>query len=204
MAYGRREPETPRVRLWKVGGSAMQPSGAAGRSRVVTAVSSTLDLALEVDFESFVATHQVGLRRYALALTGNGHDADDLLQTTLVKLYLAWDRIDDKSHLGAYARVTMARSYVSIWRRWASHESPIASLPDFPGVATDATADRDLIWRGLDRLGRRQRAVVVLRYFEDLDLATIADTLGISVGTVKSQLSRALDNLRDSLGSQES
>jgi RNA polymerase sigma factor (sigma-70 family) len=98
----------------------------------------------------------------------------------------------------------MARSYVSIWRRWASHESPTASLPDHPGVATDATAERDLIWRGLDRLGRRQRAVVVLRYFEDLDLATIADTLGISVGTVKSQLSRALDNLRDTLGSHES
>lgn len=182
----------------------MQPSGGPRRSRVMTASSPTLELAPDIDFESFVASHQIGLRRYALALTGNGHDADDLLQTTLVKLYLAWDRIDDRAHLGAYARVTMARSYVSIWRRWGSHESPSASPPDVPVMGPDTTADRDLIWRGLDRLGRRQRAVVVLRYFEDLDLATIADTLGISVGTVKSQLSRALDNLRDSLGGDES
>lgn len=182
----------------------MQPSGVPGRSRVMTALSPTLELAPDLDFESFVASQQIGLRRYALALTGNGHDADDLLQTTLVKLYLAWDRIDDTAHLGSYARVTMARSYVSIWRRWGSHESPSASPPDVPVASPDTTADRDLIWRGLSRLGRRQRAVVVLRYYEDLDLATIADTLGISVGTVKSQLSRALDNLRQSLGGDPS
>ena len=66
------------------------------------------------------------------------------------------------------------------------------------------TSDRDLIWRGLDRLGRRQRAVVVLRYFEDYDLAAIADALGITQGTVKSQLSRALTNLREILGGVES
>ena len=170
----------------------------------MTALSPTLELAPDVRFESFVAAHQVGLRRYALALTGNGHDADDLLQSTLVKLYLAWDRIDDRGHLAAYARVTMARSYVSAWRRWGSREAPTASPPDAPTPGSDATADRDLIWRGLDLLGRRQRAVVVLRYFEDLDLATIAETLGISIGTVKSQLSRALDHLRDYLGSDES
>jgi len=182
----------------------MQPSEPPGRFRVMTASSPTLELAPDVGFESFVATHQVRLRRYALALTGNGHDADDLLQTTLVKLYLAWDRLDDGGSVAAYARITMARSYVSAWRRWGSHESPTASPPELPTPGADATGDRDLIWRGLDRLGRRQRAVVVLRYFEDLDLATIAETLGISIGTVKSQLSRALDHLRDYLGSDES
>ena len=98
----------------------------------------------------------------------------------------------------------MARTYVSIWRRWGSRESPTASPPELATTGPDTTADRDLIWRGLDRLGRRQRAVVVLRYYEDLDLATIADTLGISIGTVKSQLSRALTNLRDLLGGDES
>jgi len=170
----------------------------------MTALSTTADLAADIDFESFVASHQVRLRRYALALTGNGHDADDLLQATFVKLYLAWDRIDDHDHLAAYARVTMARTFVSIWRRWGSRESPTASPPELPTSGSDTTADRDLIWRGLDQLGRRQRAVVVLRYYEDLDLATIADTLGISIGTVKSQLSRALTNLRDLLGGDES
>jgi RNA polymerase sigma-70 factor (sigma-E family) len=183
----------------------MQPSEPAVRSRVMTALSPTLELvAPDVDFESFVVTHQVRLRRYALALTGNGHDADDLLQATLVKLYLAWNRLEDRDHLAAYARVTMSRTYVSAWRRWGSHESPSASPPEVAVTNADTTADRDLIWRGLDRLGRRQRAVLVLRYFEDLDLAAIADTLGISVGTVKSQLSRGLDNLRAVLGGDES
>lgn len=168
----------------------------------MTALSPTLDLAPDTDFESFVATHQVRLRRYALALTGNRHDADDLLQTTLVKLYLAWDRIGDRDHLAAYARTTMARSYVSAWRRWGRRVSPTDNPPDLPVPGPDTAADRDLIWRGLEKLGRRQRAVVVLRYFEDLDLAAIADTLGISTGTVKSQLSRALSNLRDHLGDE--
>lgn len=183
----------------------MQPSGPLRRSRGMTAPSPTLSLAPDnTDFESFVDTNQVRLRRYALALTGNGHDADDLLQTTLVKLFLAWRRIEERDQLAAYARTTMARSYVSAWRRWGRQESPTDAPPDAPITGTDGVADRDLIWRGLKRLGRRQRAVVVLRYFEDLDLATIADTLGISTGTAKSQLSRALDNLRDYLGGEES
>lgn len=170
----------------------------------MTASSPALELAPDIDFESFVAAHQAQLRRYALALTGNGHDADDLLQTTLVKVYLAWDRMDDRGHPAAYARVTMARSYVSAWRRWGRSVTPTADPPERPTPDADDAADRDLIWRGLQRLGRRQRAVVVLRYFEDLDLAAIADTLGISTGTVKSQLSRALAHLRDSLGGDAS
>jgi len=182
----------------------MQPCRAARRFRGMTALSPTLDLAPDVGFEAFVATHQLRLRRYALALTGNGHDADDLLQTTLVKVYLAWHRIDDRSHLAAFARTTMARSYVSAWRRWGAREAPTDSPPEVPAPDGDPTGDRDLIWRGLRRLGRRQRAVVVLRYFEDLDLATIADVLGISTGTVKSQLSRALDHLRNYLGGDAS
>ena len=172
----------------------------------MTAPSPTLELAPELDFESFVASHQVRLRRYALALTGNGSDADDLLQTTLVKVYLAWNRLADHEHVAGYARTTMARSYVSAWRRWGSRISPTEHLPEVPTSRSDAdiASDRDLIWRGLDRLGRRQRAVVVLRYFEDYDLAAIADALGITQGTVKSQLSRALANLRGILGGVES
>jgi RNA polymerase sigma-70 factor (sigma-E family) len=170
----------------------------------MTATSPTLESAPDVGFESFVYAHQAQLRRYALALAGNGHDADDLLQTTLVKLYLAWGRLAELDHPAAYARTTMARSYVSAWRHWGRRESPVADPPEAAAKGGDAVADRDLIWRGLERLGRRQRAVVVLRYFEDLDIATIAETLGISSGTVKSQLSRALDNLRNSIGGEAS
>lgn len=170
----------------------------------MTALTPAAEWTSEDDFESFVATHQVALRRYALALTGNGPDADDLLQTTMVKMYLAWNRVDDRASAMAYARTTMARSYVSAWRRWGRRESPTADVPETVLTPADTTADRDLIWRGLAGLGRRQRAVVVLRYFDDLDLATIAATLGISVGTVKSQLSRALDNLRHSISGDPS
>jgi RNA polymerase sigma-70 factor (sigma-E family) len=170
----------------------------------MTALSPTLELASDADFEAFVATYQVRLRRYALALTGNDHDADDLLQTTLVKVFLAWRRIDDRDRAAAFARTTMARSYVSAWRRWGARETPTDDPSEIPAPGGDPIGDRDLIWRGLRQLGRRQRAVVVLRYYEDLDLATIADVLGISTGTVKSQLSRALDHLRNYLGGDAS
>jgi RNA polymerase sigma-70 factor (sigma-E family) len=166
----------------------------------MTVAPATLELAPEAGFESFVNAHQTQLRRHAYALAGNGPDADDLLQATLVKLFLAWGRIEGQGHPTAYARTTMARTYVSAWRRWGRHESPVASPPETASPGSDATSDRDLIWRGLERLGRRQRAVVVLRYYDDLDLAAIAETLGVSVGTVKSQLSRALANLRETLG----
>jgi RNA polymerase sigma-70 factor, sigma-E family len=166
--------------------------------------SPTVEVAPAASFEAFVAGQQVPLRRYALALTRSEADADDLLQTTLVKVYLAWDRIEDRARLTAFARTTMSRSYVSAWRRWGRHESPSAEPPDRSATQINPVDERDLIWRGLDRLGRRQRAVVVLRYLEDLELSAIAEILGISVGTVKSQLSRALDNLRSYLGSDQS
>lgn len=181
----------------------MQPSPGARRLRGMSVPSPTVELAPAASFEAFVADQQVALRRYALALTRSEADADDLLQTTLVKVYLAWDRIEDRTRLAAFARTTMSRSYVSAWRHWGRHESPSAEPPDLSTAGTNPIDERDLIWRGLERLGRRQRAVIVLRYLEDLDLATIAEILGVSVGTVKSQLSRALDNLRGYLGSDQ-
>ena len=122
-----------------------------------------------------------------------------ICHATLVKLYLVWDRLSDRDHLGGYARTTMTRTHVSLWRSWGRREVAVAALPETSAPPTSDAVERDLIWRGLSRLGRRQRAIVVLRYYEDLDLNTIAKELGISVGTVKSQLSRALGNLRTSL-----
>lgn len=152
-----------------------------------------------IGFADFVAAEQVALRRYAHALTGNASDADDLLQATLVKVYLAWDRLSDRGELGAYARTVMSRTFISLWRSWGRHEVVSDRLPERATDDDSTLAERDRLRRGLARLGRRQRAIVVLRYVEDQELSAIARTLGISVGTVKSQLSRALARLRTTL-----
>lgn len=156
-------------------------------------------------FEAFVHAEQVALRRYALALTGQPASADDLLQETLLKLFGVWERLEDQRTAGAYARTIMSRVYISWWRRWGRREVPTGELPDAPTPAPglDRVGDSDLVWRALATLGRRQRAVVVLRYFEDLDEKSIAEALGISVGTVKSQHSRALAHLRTTLEGQQ-
>ncbi len=96
----------------------------------------------------------------------------------------------------AYVKATMANTYASWWRRRWRGEVPHGDLPDRAGTADDAAEDRDLLWQALGRLPRRQRAVVVLRFYEDLTEAQTAQALGIAVGTVKSQTSKALAALR--------
>lgn len=157
-------------------------------------------------FSAFVETHGAALRRYALALTGSSADADDLLQTALVKLYLAWGRLDSVEAAPAYARTIITRTFVSWTRRLSFRERPGARAvddidPAAPGGAN--LGDRDEVWRALATLAPRQRAVVVLRFYDDLTEAAIAEHLGCSVGTVKSQLSRALAHLRTRLGKEE-
>ncbi len=138
--------------------------------------------------------------RTAYLLTGNQADAEDLLQTALAKVYLSWDRVRDQGALEAYARTVLARTHVSVWRRAATRrERPTADVPDrfVAGPDEGVLEDRDLVFRGLATLGPRQRAVVVLRYYEGLTEPEIAAVLGCSVGTVKSQLHRGLARLRE-------
>lgn len=133
-----------------------------------------------------------------MLLTADRADAEDLLQSALTKTYLAWERIHDRSALDGYVRRTMVNINISWWRRRRLEEYPTDELPDTPiADHTRRSELRDGLDRILDRLPARQRAAVVLRYYEDLTETEIAETLGVSVGTVKSTVSRAMAKLRD-------
>ena len=151
---------------------------------------------MDDQFQAFVVGRSAAHLRTAYLLTGNRTDAEDLLQTALAKTFLAWDRIRDREALDAYVRRTMVTTQTSFWRR----KKPEALYDDLPDVAgRDQHADHDLhdaLWTALNRLSRKQRAAVVLRYYEDLTEADTAAVLGVSVGTVKSTTSRALALLR--------
>jgi RNA polymerase sigma-70 factor (sigma-E family) len=152
----------------------------------------------QADFAVFVAARSQRLLRTAYLLTRDWYAAEDLLQTALAKSWFAWGRLrsDDPE---AYVRKVLVTTYASAWRRRWRGEVPSAQLPEH--LVADLTGivdERDAMWRALGQLPRRQRAVVVLRYFEDLTEAQTADILGCSVGTVKSQTAKALAKLRNS------
>ncbi|MCW2793125.1 MAG: polymerase subunit sigma-70 [Nocardioides sp.] len=149
------------------------------------------------DFESWLSAREPALQRTALLLTGDPHSAQDLVQTTLAKLYLAWDRIDDHEHVDAYARRVLVNEHRSAWRRpWRRREVVTDAVPDRDLPAPGYDDAHDAVWAFVATLPPRQRAVIVLRYYEDLTEAETADVLGIAVGTVKSQASRAIASLR--------
>jgi RNA polymerase sigma-70 factor (sigma-E family) len=153
-------------------------------------------------FRSYVAARSPALLRTAYLLTGSRADAEDLLQTALAKTYLAWDRIREREAVDAYVRRIMVNTQSSWWRRRKLDEYPTNAPPERAG-SRDATEDlalHDALWTALGTLPKRQRAMVVLRYYEDLSEAETAQILGVSVGTVKSTTSRALAKLRDSAG----
>ncbi|MEP7055897.1 MAG: SigE family RNA polymerase sigma factor [Actinomycetota bacterium] len=164
---------------------------------------ATLD---EEAFREFVATRQQSLLRTAYLLTTNWATAEDLLQTALTKTYLARHRIRDGNAVEAYARAAMVTTSMSWWRRKWHGERPTEQLPEPPPRQDEGTAydDRDELWQHVRRLPPRQRAVLVLRFYEDLSEAETARLLGISVGTVKSQTSRSMQALRASLAAAES
>jgi RNA polymerase sigma-70 factor (sigma-E family) len=149
------------------------------------------------DFAEYVAARSAALLRTAYLLTGNREDSEDLLQTALAKTYLAWHRIEDKAAADGYVRRVLVNTQTSWWRKRKVDEYPTEELPERPGYDVVADHDlRDTMWTALRRLPRRQRAMVVLRYYEDLTEAETAAVLGVSVGTVKSAVSRALVKLR--------
>ncbi len=148
-------------------------------------------------FDEFVAARSPRLLRLAYLLAHDWAAAEDLLQTALAKSWLRWDRIDGDPE--PYVRAVLVNTYISAGRRFWRREVPTEILPDRcadPTDATEALATRDLIWTALARLPRRRRAVIVLRYVEDLTEAQTAQVLGISTGTVKSQTAKALAALR--------
>ncbi len=148
-----------------------------------------------------MSRHAPALLRTAYHLTGNRADAEDLLQAALAKTYLAWDRIREREAVDGYVRRVLVNTQTSWWRRRKVDEYATDELPEVPG--RDASADQDLhdaLWTALSGLPKRQRAMLVLRYYEDLSEAQTAQIMGVSVGTVKSTTSRALLKLRDNTG----
>jgi RNA polymerase sigma-70 factor (ECF subfamily) len=152
-------------------------------------------------FAEFVAARSPALLRTAYLLTGDAGRAEDLLQTALTKTYLAWDRIRDPGAVETYVRRVLATSAVSSWRRRWHLERPTDAVPDrMVDVRADAAEDHLLLWQLVRQLPARQRAVLVLRFYEDMSEAETAEVLGLSRGTVKSHASRGLAALRGKLG----
>ncbi|WP_328294050.1 SigE family RNA polymerase sigma factor [Kineococcus sp. NBC_00420] len=164
------------------------------------------------DFEDWASTHVDHLLRTALFLTGDHHSAEDLLQDTLERTYLHWRRVQEPA---AYARTVMARAVTDRWRRLGRRPREVTLDAVLDAVGSDQHghrssstgedaavryADQDEAFTALRQLSPRQRAVLVLRYYEDWTEAQIADALNCSTGTVKTQASRGLARLRQLLG----
>jgi RNA polymerase sigma-70 factor (sigma-E family) len=153
-------------------------------------------------FEAFVEQRSRALWRNAWLLTGDEHKAEDLLQTALLKVWRRWSTINRRAGAEAYARRVLVTTYTDWWRRRWNAELPSDALPELPFAGPPTEVRHDLL-TALAGLSRGQRAVVVLRYVEDLSEADTAAILGCSPGTVKSQLSRALAALRTSPALQD-
>ncbi|GCD36222.1 RNA polymerase sigma factor [Streptomyces chrestomyceticus JCM 4735] len=152
-------------------------------------------------FSSYVRARGPVLLRTARSLTANPSDAEDLLQTALTKTFVAWERIEDHRALDGYVRRALLNTRTSQWRKRKVDEFACEEIPEPEPVPAPDPAEaqvlRDAMWRAVLRLPARQRAMVVLRYYEDLSEAQTAELLGVSVGTVKSAVSRALAKLRE-------
>jgi RNA polymerase sigma-70 factor (sigma-E family) len=150
----------------------------------------------EIGFRRWAEERQLALLRTAVLLTGDRHRAEDLVQEALTQVALRWRRLADE-HPDAYARQVIVRRNISWWRK---HRREVVADPPDRGVGAGAEAGADrrmLLDQALDRLTARQRATVVLRYYDDLSERETAEALGVSVGTVKSQTHAALRRLRE-------
>lgn len=151
----------------------------------------------EREFAEYFAARGQALRRTAYALCGDWHAAEDLVQSTFVRLYRHWRTIH-RPTIDAYARRTLLNLFLS-GRRGAWREQVVPEVPERP-TAVSGSEDRIDLARALAALSPRQRAMVVLRYLEDLPVAEVAELVGVAEGTVKSQTARGVQALRAALG----
>ena len=155
-----------------------------------------------MEYEDFVAARLQPLLRYAVMLTGDPHLAEDLVQDTMVRVQLKWPRVAAADVPEMYVKRMLTNAYIDLRRgSWLRRVSLRADPHDAPAPSDYATesANRDEVWALLGRLPRRQHAVLVLRFYEELDDTQAAEVLGCAVGTVRSLVSRALANLRHHL-----
>ena len=155
--------------------------------------------ARDADFAAYLQARQASVLRTAYLLSGDRHTAEDLTQTAFAKLYLAWDRVRDQGSIDGYLRRILVNENNSLWRRgWKKREHTAELLPEPTPVVDEYDDGRSTaLWDLVQSLPKKARAVLVLRYYEQLSEAETAEVLGISVGTVKSQTSRALATLRE-------
>lgn len=152
-------------------------------------------------FSEFVEARSSSLFRTAYLMVGDHQLAQDLLQEALVKTLVAWPRLRDRSNLESYTRRIIVTTSISWRRRRSFHERPTDALPEAAGPdQVDAVVDHDAVFAALLSVPPRQRAAIVLRYYQDLTEAQTAEVLGCSVGAVKSQVSVGLRRLREALG----
>lgn len=156
-------------------------------------------------FDEYVALRGTALLRFAYLLTGDHHLAEDLLQEALVKVHRRWSGLRRTDQPTAYVRKAILRQYLS-WRRLrSSAELPSEVTPDRPASGADHAerlAERDALWHALATLPRQQRAVLVLRFYEDLEDTAIGQLIGCSEVTVRSHASRGLARLRETAQAQ--
>jgi RNA polymerase sigma-70 factor (sigma-E family) len=160
------------------------------------------------DFVEFVSGTWSRFYRMAFLLAAEDRTAaEDLLQTAMEKTYARWPKVRRMEHPEAYVRKIMVNAVISRWRRPGRGRESLQSTvpePSFPPTGDSGVIDHTLVWPLVCALPDRQRAVVVLRYYEDLTAVETADVLGCSVGTVKSQAHDALQSLRRGLGVAQS
>lgn len=166
----------------------LNPGETAVGPAVSTAGPTFVDRA---GFDEFVVARSPALLRTAYLLTQDPHQAEDLVQTALAKAWFARRRVHGDPE--PYVRKILVNEFASAWRRRWRGEQPTADLPETHTPVAEPHPD---LWHAVANLPRRQRAVIVLRYFDDLSELDTARALGVSVGTVKSQTAKALAKLR--------
>lgn len=166
-------------------------------TETIEAQHPVADIAQPRSFDAFVLERGGRLYRAAWFLTNDGHNAEDLVQAALAKSYGRYDALGDDEAFEAYVRTVLYRTFVTWWRRRWNGELPTEQLPEAQHHGAASTSRLDLS-RALHDLPKMQRAVLVLRYFEDRSVAETASLLGISEGSVKTHASRGCAALRSS------
>ena len=157
----------------------------------------------EAEYREYVTARSHTLWRTAFLMCGDAHHAEDVVQIALLKLYVAWHRVERAENRDAYARRVLVRCVIDEKRRGWRRERVVAAVPESGAHEGPDVGERDAALQALAQLAPRQRATLVLRFWEDLSVEQTADLLGCSVGTVRSQTARGLATLRAILLDQQ-